>query len=329
MKTFNIGRNVTNDIVLNDKMISRQHAQLIILDNGQVIIKDLGSSNGTFVNGNKIIECNLKAGDIVKCGTTFVKWTQYIAEGVSPVSLVQNLNYIQQTVNPYVNPSEINAGAGNQYSLGETLKYLITKNFSIGDLFKTNWNKTPSSLFFLLTPFVIIFLTLLFVYFKYNDSAIHSNFGNLVILPAIISIFIFGVPQFLTLSLFSINRDTSFNKNIFASSIFSFLQFMLLFVAGMTAIPLLSGIGAGKFGFSNFLSSFIILYLIMLTIVICIEITLIIFTYKYYRVIGVIKGISIHYTVFSFALNFLFQIAFIYFFWAIVMKNVNYLNLNL
>jgi hypothetical protein len=59
-------------------MVSRQHAQIIVFDNGQVVIKDLGSSNGTFVNGNKINDFQLKPGDIVKCANVFLNWQQHI-----------------------------------------------------------------------------------------------------------------------------------------------------------------------------------------------------------------------------------------------------------
>lgn len=78
--TLSIGRDASNNIVLNDKMVSRKHAQLIIGSDGRVLIKDLGSSNGTFVNGNKISEQLLNAGDIVKCGTTFLNWSLAINE---------------------------------------------------------------------------------------------------------------------------------------------------------------------------------------------------------------------------------------------------------
>ncbi len=77
MKTLSIGRDVSNDIVVNDPMVSRRHAQLTIYDNGQVQLKDLGSSNGTYVNGNKISNCNLKTGDVVKIATMFLNWLQY------------------------------------------------------------------------------------------------------------------------------------------------------------------------------------------------------------------------------------------------------------
>jgi len=78
MKTLTIGRDSTNDIVINDNFISRKHAQLILLDNKQVILKDLDSSNGSFVNGNKIKETNLNPGDIVKFGSIFFDWQAHL-----------------------------------------------------------------------------------------------------------------------------------------------------------------------------------------------------------------------------------------------------------
>lgn len=78
MKIFSIGRDSNNEIILDNNFVSRKHAQLLISDNAQVMIKDLGSSNGTFVNGNKIKECHLKSGDTVKCAAVYLNWSQYI-----------------------------------------------------------------------------------------------------------------------------------------------------------------------------------------------------------------------------------------------------------
>jgi hypothetical protein len=78
MQTFTIGRDASNDIILNDKMVSRKHAQLQITGDGRVLIKDSGSSNGTFVNGNKITEFYLKPGDVVKCAGVFLNWQHCI-----------------------------------------------------------------------------------------------------------------------------------------------------------------------------------------------------------------------------------------------------------
>ena len=55
MKTFRIGRNLDNDIVIDDDslLVSRYHATLKVYDNGTITISD-NSRNGTYVNGVKI-----------------------------------------------------------------------------------------------------------------------------------------------------------------------------------------------------------------------------------------------------------------------------------
>lgn len=80
MQTFSIGRDANNQIILNDNFVSRRHAELIISDNGAIIIKDLGSANGTFVNGNKISEYYIKPGDIIKCASVFLNWQEIISK---------------------------------------------------------------------------------------------------------------------------------------------------------------------------------------------------------------------------------------------------------
>lgn len=82
MQTISIGRDPGNQIVLNDNFISRRHAELIVMDNGGVMIKDLGSSNGTFVNGNRITEYYIKSGDIVKCASVFLNWQEYVMSSI-------------------------------------------------------------------------------------------------------------------------------------------------------------------------------------------------------------------------------------------------------
>lgn len=63
-----IGRAVQCDISIVDPTISRRHAELMP-DAAGLLIRDLGSSNGTFVNGNKITERHVKPGE----GITFGK----------------------------------------------------------------------------------------------------------------------------------------------------------------------------------------------------------------------------------------------------------------
>ena len=65
-----IGRDDTCDIVLSDPKVSRSHCSLTVNDNDQVIVSDLGSSRGTYVNSAKIMKFGLKVGDRVKVGET-------------------------------------------------------------------------------------------------------------------------------------------------------------------------------------------------------------------------------------------------------------------
>lgn len=62
-----IGRKEENRIVLPDKSVSRQHAQLEIIE-GNVTIQDLGSANGVFVNGKQIEKETINEGDTVQIG---------------------------------------------------------------------------------------------------------------------------------------------------------------------------------------------------------------------------------------------------------------------
>jgi hypothetical protein len=67
-----IGRSSGLDMVLLEELVSRKHAKLS-LAGGSVNISDLGSTNGTFVNGERIKEARLEEGDRVLIGTSILK----------------------------------------------------------------------------------------------------------------------------------------------------------------------------------------------------------------------------------------------------------------
>ncbi len=71
-KEIVIGRGGELDIVLVEDMVSRKHAKLTT-QQGKIVIQDLGSTNGTFVNGEKIKRARLKEGDRVLIGTSILK----------------------------------------------------------------------------------------------------------------------------------------------------------------------------------------------------------------------------------------------------------------
>lgn len=75
MKTITIGRKVTNDVVVDSVIVSGQHAVITIGDDGIPVIRDLNSTNGTFVNNHRISQpTRLNDGDIVKFGGYVFDW---------------------------------------------------------------------------------------------------------------------------------------------------------------------------------------------------------------------------------------------------------------
>ena len=65
-----LGRETGNDIVVNDLNASRQHAQIEFEPQGVWVITDLGSTNGTLVNGAPVTRRGLSDGDRITLGIT-------------------------------------------------------------------------------------------------------------------------------------------------------------------------------------------------------------------------------------------------------------------
>jgi pSer/pThr/pTyr-binding forkhead associated (FHA) protein len=63
-----VGRASDCDITLDAAHLSRHHAQLYVIDN-MLYVKDLGSSNGTYLNGKKVTESRVKRGDELRFDT--------------------------------------------------------------------------------------------------------------------------------------------------------------------------------------------------------------------------------------------------------------------
>lgn len=67
-----IGRDSSNSVAINDAEVSRKHSRLSF-QGGKYVIEDLGSTNGTFVNGQRVAgPVVLKAGDVVSLGEQIV-----------------------------------------------------------------------------------------------------------------------------------------------------------------------------------------------------------------------------------------------------------------
>jgi two-component system cell cycle response regulator len=72
-RELRIGRATTNDICLSQDAVSREHANIIVDEFG-IKIRDNDSTNGTYINDNKIHEAYLRDGDLVKVGRSIFKF---------------------------------------------------------------------------------------------------------------------------------------------------------------------------------------------------------------------------------------------------------------
>lgn len=70
-----VGANLENTVVLSARGVSRRHA-IITCEDGRVHVQDLGSKNGTFVNGVRVTTAELQAGDVVSFGPVHLRLTQ-------------------------------------------------------------------------------------------------------------------------------------------------------------------------------------------------------------------------------------------------------------
>jgi adenylate cyclase len=73
--SWTIGRGKGNDVPLADRCASRDHAMFQLVGANSFYLIDLGSSNGTFVNGRRVsIPCSLKDGDLITLGETNIEF---------------------------------------------------------------------------------------------------------------------------------------------------------------------------------------------------------------------------------------------------------------
>lgn len=106
--TNRIGRGPHNDIILLDRSLSREHAEILV-EKEQVTIQDLGSSNGTRVNGNLIRgPTTIRPGDSIRCGHQEI----LLRPGPASVETLRSGRVMDSTVAPLADPTDVTTGEG-------------------------------------------------------------------------------------------------------------------------------------------------------------------------------------------------------------------------
>ncbi len=108
-----IGRDSSSAIAINDAEVSRKHARLNF-QGGKYVIEDLGSTNGTFVNGQRLVSpVVLKSGDVVSLGEQIV--LMYEALSSDPGETVMSSRRNVPRPAPAPAPAPMPAPAQQQY----------------------------------------------------------------------------------------------------------------------------------------------------------------------------------------------------------------------
>jgi FOG: FHA domain len=135
-----IGRSSDLDMVLVEDMVSRKHAK-IVTDGRMVSIQDLGSTNGTFVNGEKIRNMQLKDGDRILVGTSIIKLVATSGEARAPaasLSEIEARSKMQVTASRRAAPKSM-SGNIEEIPLPDLLQLLSTSRKSGVLVLRSEW----------------------------------------------------------------------------------------------------------------------------------------------------------------------------------------------
>jgi transcriptional regulator with AAA-type ATPase domain/pSer/pThr/pTyr-binding forkhead associated (FHA) protein/polyferredoxin len=87
--SLSIGRAIYNDLVLHDEKVSRKHAS-IYFEKGEYLLEDLNSTNGVYLDGDRINAARLLSGSRITVGDTILLFTQPLVE----ISLADKIDFI-------------------------------------------------------------------------------------------------------------------------------------------------------------------------------------------------------------------------------------------
>src|SRR5512136_154428 len=110
-----IGRDASNGVAINDAEVSRKHSRLSF-QGGKYVLEDLGSTNGTFVNGQRLANATvLKSGDVVSLGEQIVLKYEALA-GDAGSTMISHGAPVRPAPTAVPSPAPVVAPAPQQYA---------------------------------------------------------------------------------------------------------------------------------------------------------------------------------------------------------------------
>ncbi|MFN8384851.1 MAG: FHA domain-containing protein [Anaerolineales bacterium] len=102
-----LGRATTNDIVLAEGRVSRNHAQVTCTDDG-ISLTDLNSSNGVLVNGQRVKEANIQAGDSFEISGFTLQYLAPTEDVHEEATMINSEIELEQTLHQMTVPISLN-----------------------------------------------------------------------------------------------------------------------------------------------------------------------------------------------------------------------------
>ena len=180
-----LGRNVNNSIVINNPAISNHHLR-IFYKNNQWHLKDMNSTNGTFVNYYKVTECPLKIGDLIYVsGVKLIIGDRFICINKSENISLNQSDFETMTFKKYVSSEESNQKQDNYFYRSPRIKQDIQIKTIEFDLPPDNQIEEEMPLILTIGPAITMGATSLSIgVFSVSTAVATGNFMNAI--PSVI-----------------------------------------------------------------------------------------------------------------------------------------------
>lgn len=99
-----VGRDLANEIAISDPEVSRRHARFLLRDDN-VFVEDLGSTNGTFLNGERIASPQqLRKGDVITFGESVVVVFEKVTQDADATVVTPHVEHTPEPEVPLASP---------------------------------------------------------------------------------------------------------------------------------------------------------------------------------------------------------------------------------